>query len=56
MKMEFYLSDHYADRLWLVKRAMGKDEMTGNEFARYLLEKELYRLHPAFPTDADFDD
>jgi hypothetical protein len=32
--------------VFALKKAQGKEDMTGNEFARYLLEKELHRLHP----------
>lgn len=43
---EFWLGDEDTDRLFSIKAAHGKDNLTGNEFARELLEKELYRLHP----------
>lgn len=44
---EFWLGNEDADRLFSVKATLGKNDLTGNEFARELLEKELYRLHPA---------
>lgn len=43
---EFYLSSNDTDRLFAIKKQQGKDDMTGNEFAKELLEKELHRLHP----------
>lgn len=46
VKLEFYISDEDMDRLWAIKEAQGKRELTGNEFARELLSAELHRLHP----------
>lgn len=43
---EFWLGVEDTDRLFSVKAAQGKNDLTGNEFARELLEKELYSLHP----------
>ena len=43
---EFGLSVEDTDRLFSVKDAQGKHNLTGNGFARELLEKELHRLHP----------
>ena len=45
-KLEFYLNDDDAERLFAAKEDAGKDDLTGNEFARELLEKALYQLHP----------
>lgn len=45
-KVEFYLGANDIDRLFAIKEDMGKTELTGNEFARELLEKELHRPHP----------
>ncbi len=45
-KFEFWLSNEDTDRVFAIKKMQGKDYMTGNEFARELLEKELHRLHP----------
>jgi len=45
-KFEFYLNDDDVERLFAVKEDSGKSNLTGNEFARELLEKELRRLHP----------
>lgn len=46
VKLEFYLSDADMDRLWAIKESRHKDNLSGNEFAKELLEAELYRLHP----------
>ncbi len=46
VKFEFYLSDKDADRFWAVKEDKGKNTLTGNEFARELLEGVLHQLHP----------
>ena len=46
VKFEVYLSDEDADRLWAVKEDKGKNTLTGNEFARELLEGVLHQLHP----------
>lgn len=43
---EFWLGNEDTDRLFSVKATQGKNDLTGNEFARELLEKELHRLHP----------
>lgn len=43
---EFWLGNEDTDRLFSVKAARGKTDLTANEFARELLEKELHRLHP----------
>lgn len=43
---EFWLGVEDIDRLFSVKAAQGKNDLTANEFARELLEKELHRLHP----------
>lgn len=47
VKFEFYLSDNDYERLYSVKRSKGKSDMTGNEFAKELLEINLHRLHPS---------
>lgn len=48
VKFEFYLSDEDTERLFAVKKEdKGKTELTGNEYARELLERELHRLHPS---------
>lgn len=42
----FYLSNDDTDRLFALKDEAGKSHLTGNEYARELLERELHRLHP----------
>lgn len=46
VKLEMYISDDYMDRLWEIKEQQGKENLSGNEFAKELLEAEIYRLHP----------
>lgn len=48
-EFSFYLSDADTERLFAIKELQGRDDLTGNEFARLLLENELYRLFPAVP-------
>ena len=43
------LSREDIDRLFAVKKIQGRDDMTGGEFAEYLLSKELRRLFPGRP-------
>ena len=43
----FMLSDRTTDLLYSIKQQAGLDDLTGNEFARMLLEDELYRQFPA---------
>lgn len=43
---EFWLGVEDTDRLFSVKATRGKNNLTGNEFSRELLERELHRLHP----------
>lgn len=52
-EFSFYLSAQDTDRLFAIKQLQGRSDMTGNDFARELLERELYRLFPAAP---EFDD
>ena len=47
VKFETYLSDEDTERLFAVKEDKGKAELTGNDYARELLERELHRLHPS---------
>ena len=42
---EFWLVTEDTDRLFSIKAAQGKNNLTGNDFARELLERELHRLH-----------
>ncbi|MBO6246934.1 MAG: hypothetical protein J6N55_11750 [Anaerovibrio sp.] len=53
VEFNFYLSHEDTDRLFAIKKLQGRDELTGNDFARLLLEKELYRLFPGCP---EFDE
>lgn len=46
-KFEFYLSDDDTERLFAIKEDKGKDDLTGNEYAKELLMRELHRLHPS---------
>lgn len=46
VKIEFYLSDNDMDRLFAIKEDQGKNNLSGNEFAKELLEVSLHRLHP----------
>lgn len=46
VRLEFCLSDNDTDRLFAIKESQGKTDLTGNEFARELLESQLHRLHP----------
>ena len=48
-EITFYLSETDIDRLFAIKELQGRDDLTGNDFARQLLEEELYRLFPAAP-------
>ena len=49
VRFEFYLSDNYFDRMAILKEKMGKDDLNFNEFAKELLENELYRQQPKIP-------
>ncbi len=44
VEFNFYLSDENADRLFTIKKLQGYNDMTGNDFAKMLLERELERL------------
>lgn len=55
-KFEFWLGMEDTDRLFAIKQQQGEDELTGNEFAKALLVRELHRLHPSvvkFDEDGD---
>lgn len=45
-KFEFYLSDADTDRLFAIKEDDGKDDLTGNEYAKELLSSVLHSMHP----------
>ena len=48
-EFSFVLSEDDTNRLFTVKDLQGRDQLTGNDFAKMLLEKELHRLFPAVP-------
>ena len=48
-EFNFYLSDEDFNRLYAIKEIRGRQDLTGNEFARQLLEAELHRQFPAIP-------
>lgn len=45
-KFDFYLSEEDTERLFAIKEDVGKDNLTGNEYAKELLVKTLHQLHP----------
>lgn len=49
----FLLSSDDTDRLYAIKDLAGYKSMSGNDYARLLLERELQRLFPAIP---EYDD
>ena len=50
VKFEFYLSDKDIDRLFYLKNGIEKkNDLTGNEFAKELLEELLYSKVPRVP-------
>lgn len=53
-EITFFLSAEDIERLFAIKEIQGRDDMTGNRFARELLEERLRELFPAVPEiDAD---
>lgn len=56
VKFEFNLGDEYFDRMCVLKKKMGKDDLTFNEFAKELLQKEVYRLQPNRPTEEELEE
>ena len=46
VEFNFYLSDEDTDRLFALKQQAGKDDLTGNEYAKELLHQLLYKRHP----------
>lgn len=52
-EFNFYLSDADTERLFAIKEMQGRDDLTGNEFARMLLEEELYRLEAMYKKKAN---
>ena len=55
VKFEFYLSENDFDRMAVAKRRLGKDDLTFEQFAKWIVEKELHKLHPTVPTDEELD-
>ena len=53
VKFEFYLSHDDFRRLYAIKREQGKADWMGDDFARDMLEKMIYRLHPEKVIDKD---
>lgn len=53
VKFEFYMDDKDYDRMAIIKERMDKNDMTFEQFAKYLLENELYRLQPTVPTEEE---
>ena len=53
VKFEFYLSDKDFDRMAIIKERAGKDELNFNEFAKELLESELYKQQPTVPSEEE---
>ena len=49
VELNYYIKDEGRKVLFLIKDIQGKHSLTGNDFARELLERELYRLFPATP-------
>lgn len=45
--MEIWLEDDDMDRLFEIKKKQNKNDLSVIEFARELLEAEIYRLHPS---------
>lgn len=48
-EFNLYLSEDDTARLFAVKEMQGCSDLTGNQFARQLLEQQLYALFPAIP-------
>lgn len=49
----FYLTEEDTDRLYTIKQLQGERELSGNDYAKKLLERELYRMFPAVPRYSD---
>ena len=49
IEFNFYISEADTERLFAIKELQGRNDLTGNDFARLLLENELQRLFPAAP-------
>ena len=55
VKFEFYLRDKDFNRLYAIKKQQGKDLLSGNQYAKELLEGMLHKMHPSVPLDVDDD-
>ena len=55
VKFEFYMNDDDFDRMVVIKKQNGKDDLSFNEYAKELLHNELYKQHPAKPTDEELE-
>lgn len=55
-EFNFRLSQEDTERLFAIKKLQGKEDLTGNEFAKQIIEREARRLFPAIPEkDEDGD-
>lgn len=45
-KFEFYLGNEDTERLFAIKEDEGKDNLTGNEYAKELLTNIIHSKHP----------
>ncbi|MCD7711989.1 MAG: hypothetical protein LUJ25_04595 [Firmicutes bacterium] len=50
---EINLSWEDTERLFYAKEKAGKNDLTGNEYAKEILHRELYRLCPKVPETDD---
>lgn len=48
-EFSFYLSETDTERLFVIKDLQGRDDLTGNDFARLLLQDALFKLFPCKP-------
>lgn len=55
VKFEFYLDSVDFDRMTVAKRKLGKDDLTFEQFAKWIVVKELHKLQPSVPTDEELD-
>ena len=53
VEFNFYLSREDTERLFALKDETGNQDLTGNEYARKILERYLHREHPE---NVKFDD
>lgn len=55
VKFEFYLDSVDFDRMTVAKRKLDKDDLTFEQFAKWIVVKELHKLQPSVPTDEELD-